>query len=40
MAGRTDSLSSEESVESGTTPEVKDAFARSEASDYLRIAAT
>jgi hypothetical protein len=39
MAGRTNLLSGEEGVESGATPEVEDAFARSEASDRLRIAA-
>jgi hypothetical protein len=39
MSGRADSLSGEKGVESGATPEVEDAFARSEASDHLRIAA-
>jgi hypothetical protein len=39
VAGRTDLLSGEEGVESRATLEVEDAFARSEASDHLRIAA-
>ena len=38
-SGRTDLSSGEEGVESGATPEVEDAFARSEASDSLRVAA-
>ena len=36
---RTNLSSGEESVKSGATPEVEDAFARSEASDSLRVPA-
>jgi hypothetical protein len=39
LAGRTDLSSGEERVEARAAPEVEHAFARSEASDHLRITA-